>query len=180
MTKKKPPAPALGRIPTRLFYGNGATTLISSMIMQAQSNPYGKKALHNRFVLGYPLASWQRPLKWTDEQSERFIQSVYAGIYLGQFIYNDSITSAPHLDGLLIDGQQRLSAIERYLADDLAVTGADGKKYVWSALTSEEQAHFGRVGFGFQIVQIKDEAELKHLYNLLNFAGTPHTEDERA
>jgi hypothetical protein len=170
------------RIPKRLFYGAGMSTMLSSMAELAQRQPFHDNPAHarSRFVMGYPVPSWQRPLVWSDEQCERFIQSVYAGVYLGLFIYNDSMHSAPHIDGLLIDGQQRLSAIERYLAGELAVEGPDGLKHRWSELTAEEQAHFYRVPFGFQVVQVRDEAELRRLYNLMNFGGVGHTEEQRA
>jgi hypothetical protein len=130
--------------------------------------------------MGYPLPSWQRKLEWSDELCIRFIESVYAGVYLGLYIYNESMSRAPQLDGLLIDGQQRLSAIERYMAGELAVPGPDGKAHRWPDLTDEEKAHFYRIPFGFQIVQIHDEAELKRLYNLMNFGGIAHRPEQRA
>lgn len=170
------------RIPPRLFYGAGMSTMLSNMAELAQRQPFRDNPAHaqSRFVMGYPVPSWQRPLVWSDAQCERFIGSVYAGVYLGLFIYNDSMTSSKHVDGLLIDGQQRLSAIERYLAGDLAVAGPDGGKYRWTELTDEERAHFYRIPFGFQVVQVHDEDELKRLYNLLNFGGVAHTEAQRA
>jgi hypothetical protein len=174
---------APSRIPQRVFYGNAMSTMLSSMDAQAtmkpfHSNPYHRE--HSRFVMGYPLPRWQRELVWTDDQCIRFIQSAYAGIYLGLFIYNESMSRAPELDGVLVDGQQRLSAIERYLAGELAVPAPDGSSYLWTDLTADEKAHFYRIPFGFQIVQVHNEAELQHLYNLLNFGGTPHTQEQRA
>lgn len=182
---KKPKAVkvALARIPARVFYGNAMSTMLSSMASQAEgkpfhSNPYHAK--HSRFIMGYPLPSWQRKLEWPDELCIRFIESVYAGVYLGLYIYNESMSRAPKLDGLLIDGQQRLWAIERYLAGELAVPGPDGNSHLWTDLTDEEKAHFYRIPFGFQIVQIHDEAELKRLYNLMNFGGIAHRPEQRA
>lgn len=170
------------RIPERVFYGQGMATPIGNLLMQAEQGGFveanSDKAL--RSVLGYPVPAWQRPLEWTDEQCERFIQSVYAGVFLGMFIYNDSFGGSKRLNGLLVDGQQRLHAIERYVRGDLAVAGPDGVKHRWTELTDEEQVHFTRIPFNFEVVRLTTEAELKNLYNLFNFAGTPHTEEQRA
>lgn len=182
-SKTKPDAPEMStRIPPRVFYGSGANTMIGNMASQAITRESFSHPGHEKLrrVLGYPVPTWQRELVWTDEQCERFIQSVYAGVYLGLFVYNDALSTAKQLDGLLIDGQQRLHALERYLNGDLAVTGPDGKKYRFTELTDEEKAHLYRIPFGFQVVNIDNEDKLKALYNLLNFGGTPHKASERA
>lgn len=170
------------KIPKRMFYGQGMQTPIGVLMMQAESgaivaaNP--NKSL--RTVLGYVIPKWQRGLEWSDEQCERFIRSVYAGVYLGMFIYNDSISEAPHLNGILVDGQQRLYTIERYISGNLAVEGRDGKKYRWTELDPEDQAHFKRMTMGFEVVRIKDEQDLVDLYNVFNYGGTAHKESQRA
>jgi len=170
------------RIPRRVFYGTGANTMIGNMAQQAITRESFNYPGHEKLrrVMGYPVPTWQRELVWNDEQCERFIQSIYAGVYLGLFVYNDALSTAKHLDGLLIDGQQRLHALERYLNGELAVAGPDGKKYLFTELTDEEKAHIYRMPFGFQIVQISDENKLKEMYNLLNFGGTQHKDSERA
>lgn len=169
------------RIPPRVTFDQQMTTMISIMLMQAQSD-YTKYSLNPdtklRRVLAYPLPQWQRGLVWDVAQSTRFIESVYAGVHLGTFVYNQSIGKHA-LNGLLIDGQQRLHAIERYVADGFAVKGQDGVARFWSELTSDEQAHFGRMPFGFSVVKHDDEASLMRLYDLLNFGGTAHTEADR-
>lgn len=168
------------RIPTRVLYSSGMSSMMSSLEGQiAMRTQYQSKAGVRR-ILGFPVPSWQRGLVWTDEQCERFIQSVYKGVYLGLYVYNDALIVAPHLDGLLIDGQQRLYAIERYLTGDLAVEGPDGNKYRFTELTDEEKAHFYRMPMGFQVVSISTEEKLKEMYNLLNFGGTPHEASQRA
>lgn len=196
---------ATPRIPPRILYGDQMSTLMLALISGVNSrmacyNPgAGNAEMHSlisavgardasrnpgntelRRVMGYPLPTWQREIKWTDTQNERFIKSVYSGVYLGLFIYNDAISTAPHLDGLLIDGQQRLNAIERYLADDFALAAPNGDQFYWSELTEDERSHFYRMNFNFQVVRISDEQQLKDLYNILNFGGTPHLPLERA
>lgn len=170
------------RIPRRVVFENLMNSFIGTLKMQAE-NPGTVAALNRdmslRRVLGFPLPTWQRPAKWSREQMARFITSVYSGVHLGIFVYNQSI-SVPHLNGLLIDGQQRLRAIETYLANELAVEGEDGVARTWNELTDEEHRHFTRMSFGFSIVECNDEQELVDLYNLMAFGGTPHAEDERA
>jgi len=168
------------RIPPRLLYSSGMSSMMSSLEGQIATRTQYQSKAGVRRILGFPVPSWQRGLVWTDEQAERFIQSVYTGVYLGLYVYNDSLVTAPHLDGLLIDGQQRLFAIERYLKGELAVEGPDGNKYRFTELTDEEKAHFYRMPMGFQVVSVKTEDKLKELYNLLNFGGTPHEESQRA
>lgn len=183
MTKTKPKKETKStRIPPRVLYGSGMTTMMGNLASSVVTRDIYKDqtSVPRRRVLGYPLPPWQRGLEWDDEQCERFIQSVYTGVYLGLFVYNDSLTTNPEIDGVLIDGQQRLYAIERYVNGNLAVEGPDGAKYRWTDLTDEEQAHFNRMPMGFQIVQVSDETELKRLYNILNFGGTAHRPEQRA
>jgi hypothetical protein len=180
--KKQETEKLSARIPPRVFYGSGSNTMIGNMASMAITRESFSHPGHEKLrrVLGYPVPTWQRPLVWTDAQCERFIQSVYAGVYLGLFVYNDALSTAKHLDGLLIDGQQRLHALERYLNGELAVAGPDGKKYLFTELTDDEKAHFYRIPFGFQVVNVDNEDKLKELYDLLNFGGTQHKPTERA
>lgn len=173
---------AFARIPRRITFGAQMSTMISVLLRQGKDGSV-QLALNAdptlRRVLGYPLPKWQRERVWTDSQSARFIESVYAGVNIGTFVYNETVLASP-FNGLLIDGQQRLGAIKRYVADEFAVSGEDGIARVWSELTDEEQRHFGRMQFGFSIVRHEDEASLVELYNLLNFGGTAHRPEERA
>ena len=172
----------LSRIPVRVTFDQQLTTMISTLLRQARDEEALKSLNEDmslKRVLGYPLPSWQRGLVWSDEQSIRFIESVYSGVHLGTFVYNSTVLRSP-FQSLLIDGQQRLHAIERYAADGFAVKGQDGIARLWSELTEQEQRHFGRMPFGFSVVKHEDEASLVSLYNLLNFGGVAHDENDRA
>jgi hypothetical protein len=170
------------RIPRRTVFDNPMNTLISALKMQAE-NPNTIKSLNAdmslRRVMGFPLPPWQREREWSDEQMARFITSVYSGVHLGVFVYNQNFFK-PKLNGLLVDGQQRLFSIETYLAGELAVKGEDGIARTWKELTEDEQSHFLRMTFGFSIVECEEEQELVDLYNLMAFGGTPHRQDQRA
>ena len=170
------------RIPSRKVFVNPMNSFIGSLKMQAE-NPSTIAALNAdstlRRVMGYPLPTWQRGRDWSDEQMARFITSAYRGVHLGMYVYNQSIRN-PKLNGLLIDGQQRMLTLETYLAGDLAVKGDDGIARTWNELDDEEQRHFLRMTFAFSIVEYHDEQELVDLYNLMAFGGTAHRPDQRA
>ena len=157
------------QVPQRIFYGESMSSVIAHLRK--------KDAVDNgRSILGFRLPDWQRPSVWTDYQCERFIQSVYRGAVIGNYIVNES--DNPELDNLIIDGQQRLRAIERYWDDEIALSGNDGALYCWSDLTSDSQARFLRIQFPWTLMRINDEALLREAYNIHNFSGTPHTADQ--
>lgn len=164
------------RIPRRITFGNAMASKISNLVDGACAPT--RVGIDNpdatlRRVLGFPLAPWQRERKWTREQNERFITSVFAGVHLGTFVYNESLKNRA-IDGLLVDGQQRLFALEDYVTGKFGVRGEDGNRYLFTELTDEEQRHFYRMQFGYYIVQYDTEEEVARLYNILNFYGTQH------
>lgn len=128
-----------------------------------------------RVVMGFPLPVWQRPLVWTMKQRIRFLESAWLGLNLGTFTYNDNYND-PEYDGLLLDGQQRLYAVEQYLSDEFEVFG-----YHWSELSPPDTRRFGmNVHFNCFITNSNSETYMREYYDLMNFGGTAHTEDQRA
>jgi hypothetical protein len=127
-----------------------------------------------RVVMGYQLPSWQRPSVWTRDQEVSFMESVWKGVPLGTWTFNRTTYCCP-LDDLLIDGQQRLTALENYLKDAFPVLG-----YKWSEVTVVDTRFFDSLTFGSYITETKDEDYLRGYYNMMNFGGTAHTEDQRA
>lgn len=143
----------------------------------------------NRFVMGYPLPAWQRPLVWTDGQKVRFIQSLWAGVDVGSYMVNDVYefvnlgragTHYREFSEVLLDGQQRLSALEDYLYNRFAVPDAAGVPRYWKDLPRIERRRFGSLHFAKATVKSWDERYLRKAYDLRSFGGTPHTEDQRA
>jgi hypothetical protein len=134
-----------------------------------------------RQVLGLGLPSWQRPLVWNDAQCQRFIQSIWTGVPLGFWMLNTIDADAPHqLEALVIDGQQRLHAIERYVTGDLIVPARDGTPLVYADLTVGERRRFGAARFPHINISVTDEAELQAIYDRLNFGGVAHTPEQMA
>lgn len=128
-----------------------------------------------RTVMGFNLPKWQRGLVWTEDQSISLIENIWRGVPIGTYTYNLLIGGGP-LDGLLIDGQQRLWAIQQYVEDVFPVFGG-----FYSDLSKIQKRRFG-IGSKFPcyITKSKDEKYLKEYYNLMNFGGVKHDESERA
>jgi hypothetical protein len=164
-------------MPKMVDLGQQLSTTMASPISQwehwikdGRPNPHGL-----RTVMGYFLPSWQRELVWTEAQKVAFIESAWRGIPLGTFTYNVLYDRSP-LDDILIDGQQRMNAIECYLTDQFPVFG-----YKWSEVTVVDRRVFDtQVGFASYRCQSKNEAYLRSYYNLMNFGGVAHKESERA
>lgn len=143
----------------------------------------------DRFVMGFPLAPWQREFKWSVEQVERFITSVWAGVHLGTYCLTEYELSAgpdgkgvvyDHLSNCVIDGQQRLKALELYLTDQVAVPDVQGAPCTWSEVDPVDRRRFERTHFSRGVLRERDEATLRSAYDLMNFSGLPHAEHERA
>lgn len=134
------------------------------------ANPHGY-----REVMGYFLPSWQRGLVWTEAQNIKLMESLWLGLNIGTYTFNRAALGSK-FDNLLIDGQQRLWALQRYLSDEFAVFG-----YRWSEIGDAERRsfEFGR-HFHCYITTTEDEAYLRDYYNMMNFGGVAHKESERA
>lgn len=132
-----------------------------------------------RMVMSYPLPAWQRPLKWTQEQQICFMESAWLGIPIGFYVVNKfdwNPDGSPHpMSGLLLDGQQRFDALERYFNDEFPVFG-----YRWSEVTKTDSRRFLNMPFPSYETSLERSDEGRMLYNRLNFGGTPHEKHERA
>lgn len=103
------------------------------------------------------------------------------GVGLGSFMVNFAYGGTnDDVHMILLDGQQRLRAIERYWADEIAVSGDDGNEYFWSEMQEDERAHFMRIPFPWIETAYKTDYELREAYDRHNFGGTSHTQEERA
>jgi len=135
----------------------------------------GAPQLSPRMVMGYRLPSWQRPFVWTEAQKIKLIESIWLGLNIGTYTFNR--TRGEHeYDNLLIDGQQRMKAIEEYLTDGFKVFG-----YFWSETTPVDKRGFSNSRhFHCYITSSTDDAYLRSYYNMMNFGGTAHEEGQRA
>lgn len=136
----------------------------------------GPDPLGRRTVMGYPLPSWQRGLVWTEAQMVRLLESAWRGLSIGTYTINQSPQYRGEFDGILIDGQQRLYALQCYFEGKFPVYG-----YTWQEVTEIDRRGFlmGR-HFSSYITRTDDEQYLRDYYNLMNFGGVAHTDDQRA
>lgn len=157
-------------MPDRIDLGRG----FESCIGEAMLHWRDFKLLNHDTVMGYIVPLWQRPLVWTSEQNIKLIESMWLGLPIGTYTFNRKWGSK--FDNLLIDGQQRMNAIQCYLSDEFSVFG-----YKWSETTKVDKRFFrSGVRFASYITETNDEEYLKGYYNMMNFGGTAHKESERA
>jgi len=165
------------RMPRHVDLGQPlATTMASPLSNYANWIADGRKNPHGlRVVMGYYLPTWQRGAVWTEAQQIAFMESAWRGIPLGTYTYNLIHDLGP-LDLLLIDGQQRMTAIERYITDQFPVLG-----WRWSEVTEVDRRVFDMSTlFPCFRYHSTDEAYLRSYYDLMNFGGTAHEPHERA
>jgi hypothetical protein len=132
-----------------------------------------------RYACGYPLPPFQRDLVWTQAQEVAFVESAWLGLPLGTFCVHEidweGNAKPKPFSGWLIDGQQRLTALERYWCDEFPIMG-----FYWSELNRREKRRFEQVKFTHYQPSLRDESAVRDLYNRLALGGTPHREDQRA
>jgi hypothetical protein len=118
----------------------------------------------------FVLPPFQRPPVWTQAQKARFIESCWMGLPIGVYIVNRPDTYASPFENWLLDGQQRVTAILEYVADEFPVFG-----HLFSELTiyDHRQWEMGTV-FACLETNIENEAELREVYDRLAYGGTPH------
>lgn len=142
----------------------------------------------DRFVMGLPLAPWQRDFKWSNDQCERFITSLWTGVSPGAYLVTQANTqdgdnggvTYPRLCNMVIDGQQRLTALELYLTNKLRVPDAEGRLALWSDVDAVDHRRFSNRIFHRGEIHDTNEKNLREFYDLFNFGGVAHEENERA
>ena len=165
-------------MPPRIELGKHAQSSIMHAMGRAEDFKNGDEFLINHFnyrvVMGFFLPKWQRGLVWKESQEISFLESAWRGLSLGTYTYNTASIGSPY-ENLLIDGQQRMRAFERYFNNEFKVFG-----YCWDELGIEEQRGFKtRTVFASFNTETENEEFLKEYYNLTNFGGTAHKDNER-
>ena len=158
-------------MPKPLNLGQHMASCLVQPIFQRENR---KATIGLRQVMGYKLPVWQRDFVWSNDQCVKLIESLWLGINIGTYTFNRSRNNEDY-DDLLIDGQQRMTAIQKYLDGDFPVFG-----YYWQDLDKVEQRKLTFSHFHCYITESDDENYLRSYYDLVNFSGTAHKEDERA
>lgn len=167
------------RIPRPLEQGRFSETSIDHIWihgMRKEYNDYIDPCF--RMVLGFPIPEFQRPLCWTEDQQIKFIESVWLQIPIGTYTYVqldwdlDDGKPVP-MSGWLIDGQQRLTALERYWNDEFPVFNLK-----FSELNQAEKRRFLHTKFCHYEIRRHELDHVKDIYRKLAFGGVPHTEED--
>lgn len=116
---------------------------------------------------------FQRAHVWTPEQQTAFVEFTLRGGTSAQNIY----WNAPHWPRgngpvTIVDGKQRITAVRAFLANDVPAFGHLHREY-------EDRLDILVARFRFYINDLVSRAEVLQWYLDLNYAGTPHTDDER-
>lgn len=182
------------RMPTNILDSRVSNLCITELIGRFESFMNDPKCgpsaypWATRFAMGFALPEWQRPLVWTEIQKVNFINSIWSGVDVGSYMVNDQYEFIKGSNAgkyrlhseVLLDGQQRLSAIQSYLLNEFPTNDSNGNPRFWNELPRIERRRFS--GFHFARANIKswDEDKLRLAYDLRSFGGTAHTEDHRA
>lgn len=154
-------------IPEEINLGENLNTPIASLIETTSRQ--------GSWLFGFTLPDWQRPFVWSQAQCEALITSLWRGIPIGTYAYVCRYGSP--FDCFLIDGQQRITAVHKYMAGEFPMFGA-----FYPDLPRHLQRRFEYCHFPCYRIRGKeahDERFLREYYTLMNFGGTAHTEDQR-
>lgn len=116
---------------------------------------------------------YQRAHVWTEDQQRAYVEYVLAGGEVARAItWNSPGWSAGDAKTIeLVDGKQRLAAVRRFLAGDLAAFGMHH--------SPDDVLGLAGPSFRFRVCSLVREDVLR-LYLNINAGGTPHTADELA
>lgn len=167
-------------IPPRQQLGQHRAFNVEHLVYMQKRSEEREYGWSKRYVMGLPLPAWQRPYEWNEVQQQRLIESIYLDLYHGVYVlnandYEGSEGKPRKFSGALLDGQQRITTIEKYLNNEFKVFGA-----YWSELTKGEKRRFLNAPFHCIEVNIWDEDELRQLSDRLAFGGTAHKDEYRA
>jgi len=114
------------------------------------------------------LPPFQRPPVWSRDQQTRLIESLWLGLPVGVFVFNQGQYGS-RTSMWLLDGQQRITAVLDYLADGFPVFG---KRF--SETTDVDRRGFENKHFPCVKLEMTDRAAMEEIYYRLAYGGTPH------
>ena len=160
-------------MPGKWFHASSLASPVCQMFGRSSDHlrPLGAG---ERLLGAFILPPFQRPPVWTRAQQIRLIESMWAGLPIGSYVYNQTRTYQHPCDFWLIDGQQRVTAILAYVADKFPVHG-----YLWSQITRPEQLGFELSPVpAFQMAS-ESEQECRDIYERLAYGGTAHVRRQK-
>lgn len=122
---------------------------------------------------------FQRSHVWTEEQQSRYVEWILCGGKTGKEIYFNSPNWGREKEGqpfgpmVLVDGLQRITAVLKFLRNELPAFGHTIEEY-------EGKPHIIHNNFIFYVNDLEDYADVLKWYLDINSGGTQHTEEELA
>lgn len=125
------------------------------------------------------LPVFQRGHVWTEAQQVAYVEAMLMGVEVSRtLIFNHyeweyGHGSPPYPKGTMaiIDGLQRLTAVSRFMRDEITAFGKRLSEF-------QGRLRFNNARFKFRVLCLPDEAAVIRMYLALNAGGTPHTAEE--
>lgn len=120
---------------------------------------------------------FQRGHVWTEQQQISFIEFILRGGKTGRTLYfncpswHSNCNVKGYNDFVCVDGLQRITAIQRFLNDEIPAFGIKYSEY-------EGKTDLLRHGMVININDLKSKKEVLQWYIEMNAGGTPHTPEE--
>lgn len=117
---------------------------------------------------------FQRGHVWTQEQQEKFIEYLLAGGKTGLDLYFNHPGWMNDFEGdfVCVDGLQRITAIQKFLDNQIKAFGLHYNEFEDPLLTS--------ISIKININDLQEKTDVLKWYLEMNFSGTVHTQDEYA
>lgn len=120
---------------------------------------------------------FQRGHVWTEQQQIKYIEFILKGGKTGRILYFNNpsqhwpVSDSAYNDFVCVDGLQRITAIQRFLGNEIMVFGQRYSDF-------GGKTDFVRHGMKVNINDLKTKREVLQWYIEMNDGGTPHTEQE--
>ena len=126
------------------------------------------------------VPDYQRAAVWTDDQCAKFIGFLAEGGEAPS-VYVQRWPLSQNKPDEILDGLQRITAVRRFLANEVPMELTDGTRVYLRDLDAESQRLLQRNAgptIRLQYVLYETRADVLDMYIRLNRGGTPHTDDE--
>lgn len=115
---------------------------------------------------------FQRGHVWTEDQQSAFIEFLLRGGKMSPILFNHPNWMTTFEGTMqIVDGKQRLTAILKFLNDEVTV-------FYGFKLSEIENLHLSTIDIPVRINDLKTREEVLLWYLELNSGGTPHSESE--
>lgn len=158
-------------LPKQIIRGNRTNFVLEGLI-QRRPEVLAATQPEDR-VFGFRLPPFQRPAVWSPAQQARYIESVYMGFPIGELLITQDDPDGNAVVRYLLDGQQRLRALEAWIDGQLTVQGVR-----FTELAERDRDVFLMTPIGVMFLESGYSMEtLREIYERLNFGGTPHADE---